>query len=430
MHGLNMSNEFCWLKDPVLVANSFDKLRNTELLCLDSRLHKNLKRMGILKVFPIQEVFIPLLLSSKKRDFLISVPTGSGKTLAYAIPIVEGLLHQRLRHLRAVVVAPTKDLVLQIYNVFRELTRKTKLVIQSSLDAENRMENSLSSDIFVTTPGKLVEQISVGDISVRYLQYLVFDEADRLLSQSYQNWVDCILDSVHQEIGLLSHRYEDKSVSRHSVTHLCKILLSATISRNPQLLNSLDLVRPCLLSTADDGKYCTPSTLDEFYIKCLNSHKPAVLAFVIQKLESQFTLIFVNSIENSNLLLKCLKFYGIKAGILSGSSRQSKKTKLIAKFNEGRLKIIICTDAASRGLDFDRIQAVINYDIPCHLNTYIHRIGRAARAGQKGQAYSIVSQTDIPSFKRMLSQKHHNLKEFQIDKPSVELLASKIKLMV
>ncbi|KAI8814238.1 P-loop containing nucleoside triphosphate hydrolase protein [Cladochytrium replicatum] len=429
------------------------------------------------------------------RDLCVSAPTGSGKTLAYAIPIVETLSQRVVPRVRALVILPTRDLAIQVKATFDALMKGTDLrcallIGQTSFAAEQNAlvstdqrdvwyEESGSSkvDVVVATPGRLVDHMKgTKGFSLQHLRFLVIDEADRLLNQQFQDWLTRVLNAtmgsgqseriekrcttdglafpLHRvtttrlqdtvpDFGITSATDEvpkQTLVSRRPVTLYTpfqKLLFSATLTRNPAKIASLQLRNPAYIAVArahgDENdeeaenvgggdatseRYVIPPTLTEHMLVCPSAgEKPLVLLHLLYQLRvagEGGVLIFAKSVETAHRLSALLKIFaekggpnsdaqvGITAAAFSSDLPVSSRRSLLREFRVGSVNCLICSDVMARGIDLgsEIVKAVINYDAPTRVKTYVHRVGRTARAGQSGDAYTIAEKKEARFFKQ------------------------------
>ncbi|XP_033100049.1 ATP-dependent RNA helicase DDX51-like [Anneissia japonica] len=440
-----------WLAWPTVVDH--DIKRNltaiTDLEGLDERMLMMLRDNGINHFFPVQSKVIPVVFASLKfglhvgnigyrpRDICVSAPTGSGKTLAFVIPIVQSLLDRIVPEVRALVVLPTKELADQVYTVFSTYCRKPSLKVvliggskpfakeQEQL-VRQRSDGSICSlvDIAVATPGRLVDHINLtAGFTLQHLRFLVIDEADRMMDNISKNWIKEVEKCAYPGEPF---RPAPSIVTPSSVSikfpPLQKLLFSATLSQNPEKLTQLNLFHPELLTSViktkgheempgdhDNkgefvGKYTTPVELTEFMINCTAGEKPLIILHLILKLSFNNILCFTNTVEQTHRLYLLVKAIGgIKVEEFSSQLSKLKRAEILKKFKAGKIQILIASDAMARGMDVDNVRCVISYDVPPFIKTYIHRVGRTARAGKAGIAFSLVQKSEVTKFKCMLS---------------------------
>eukprot|EP01029_Cantina_marsupialis_P004593 TRINITY_DN1469_c0_g1_i3.p1 TRINITY_DN1469_c0_g1~~TRINITY_DN1469_c0_g1_i3.p1 ORF type:complete len:451 (+),score=81.45 TRINITY_DN1469_c0_g1_i3:196-1353(+) len=322
-------------------------------------------------------------------------------------------------------------------------------------------------DILIGTPGKLVDHIqNTPGFTLQHLEFLVVDEADRLLSQSYQQWLPKIQSAAHfcpsnedvtdaltrQPCLSFTGRENLDSVNPSLFTEtgtiklgitpgapiLRRILCSATLARNPERLAALKLRHPLHFSadsSAEQTKYSIPSTLREWMHICQQDHKPlALLAILTNQLakttkvkESVNCVVFTGSVETTHrlcVLLQLCKIANVEE--YSGKMQQAKRTRLIKRCRLGEVDVIVSSDAMARGMDLD-VQCVIQYDPPLGkhpIRSYVHRVGRTARAGKSGESFVILMPHQLKRFKAMLRQANNNfVRKYLISESQMEKLA-------
>jgi ATP-dependent RNA helicase DDX51/DBP6 len=435
-----MSGLPSWLANPVRISVGLDESSRIKLGAddageLDPRLNRILTEQGVSSLFPVQDAVLRHI--QKGSDLCVAAPTGSGKTLAYILPIIQSLHSRRVVRLRALIVVPGRELAAQVLSVMEPLATVLGLTVgvavgQTSFSAEQRRiidgEDS-RVDILVATPGRLIDHLDSG-LSLKHLQWLVLDEADRLLEDVGQDvsWLPLVFAKAYdtsKSKAVSFRRPEDcPANSTFWVTPLRKMLFSATLTRNPAKLASLDLHRPIYICVADnvdnddddgDGdadtlerksRYQTPAELAEFMHVCEEDRKPVALVYLLEHVNITRSLCFTRSVEATDklcrLLLQCTT--AKKIASFSGDLSSIDRAKVLDRFNAGEIDLLICSDAAARGLDLADVGCVINYDAPKHAKTYIHRVGRTARAGKKGTAYTLLAIREAHHFKEMLGK--------------------------
>ncbi|XP_010599110.1 ATP-dependent RNA helicase DDX51 isoform X2 [Loxodonta africana] len=417
-------------------------------------LQRKLRAQGISSYFPVQAAVIPALLESaaggflvgrggfRPRDLCVSAPTGSGKTLAFVIPVVQTLLHRVVCRIRALVVLPTKELAQQVNRVFNIYTDATPLRValvtgQKSLakEQESLVQKSADgyrclADIVVATPGRLVDHIDqTAGFSLQQLRFLVIDEADRMVDSMHQSWLPRVVAAAFQSQGpadpcALLQRGPLRAVTAASTwapqMPLQKLLFSATLTQNPEKLQQLALHQPRLFSaglesrglegTGDDvagdmgGKYAFPEGLAHHYVPCSLSTKPLAVLHLVLTMRFSRVLCFTNSRENSHrLFLLVQAFGGVSVAEFSSRHGPGQRKRTLKKFEQGKIQLLVSTDATARGIDVQGVELVLNYDAPQYARTYVHRVGRTARAGRAGQAFTLLLRVQERRFLRMLA---------------------------
>ncbi|XP_021018651.1 ATP-dependent RNA helicase DDX51 [Mus caroli] len=444
-----------WLAKPSCVKKSVteDLTPIEDIPEVHPDLQKQLRANGITSYFPVQAAVIPALLESADHGFLIgrggyqpsdlcvSAPTGSGKTLAFVIPVVQALLHRVVCHIRALVVLPTKELAQQVSKVFNIYTDTTPLRValvtgQKSLarEQESLVQKTADgfrclADIVVATPGRLVDHIDqTPGFSLQQLRFLIIDEADRMIDSMHQSWLPRVVAAAFYSEGptgscALLQRTQPQAVTAASTCvpqmPLQKLLFSATLTQDPEKLQRLGLYQPRLFSTRlgqqspkdtaevdeNSGKYTFPVGLTHHYVPCRLSSKPLIVLHLVLRMSCSRALCFTNSRENSHrLFLLAQAFGGVSVAEFSSRYGPGQRKKILKQFEQGKIQLLISTDATARGIDVQGVELVINYDAPQYLRTYVHRVGRTARAGKTGQAFTLLLKVQERKFLQMVSE--------------------------
>lgn len=440
-----------WMRSPVDVSK-FEEYPLDILPFLDPRLKMALQNMGFKTLFPVQiavwqETIGP---GAFERDLCINSPTGSGKTLAYALPIVQLLSTRAVKCLRALVVLPTRDLALQVKQVFAAIAPAMGLSVglavgQSSIadeiselikkpeheagicyDPQDVLQELQSSvDILVATPGRLMDHITTTKgFTLEHLCYLVVDETDRLLRESYQSWLPTVLKltrpydeslvpGVNNFLPCASGSLKtirrcgvERGFKGKSYPRLAKMVLSATLTQDPSKLAQLNLHHPLFLTTGQ-RRYQLPEKLESYKLICVSKLKPLYLVAVLQHLGGEKCIVFTSSVESTHRLCTLLNFFGdlkVKIKEYSGLQRQSVRSKTLKAFREGEIQVLVSSDAMTRGMDIEGVRNIINYDMPAYVKTYVHRAGRTARAGQTGRCITLLRTHEVKRFKKLLQK--------------------------
>ncbi|NXN09654.1 DDX51 helicase, partial [Indicator maculatus] len=414
---------------------------------------KKLQMHGIESFFPVQAEVIPAILQSASngyllgqggyhpKDICVSAPTGSGKTLAFVIPIVQVLLDRVVCQVRALVVLPTKELAQQVSKVFNVYTDGTGLKVtlitgQKSFAKEQEMlvqkkvtGYSSLADIIVATPGRLTDHIGqTQGFSLAQLRFLIIDEADRMIDDMHQNCLNQIVKAAFQAgnssgSNMLFQRTKPGPLTAASCCSpqipLQKLLFSATLTQDPEKLQQLSLFQPRLFTSVyseqrtlgegpeadqdSNGKYTLPEELSQHYVPCDLNSKPLILLHFMLTRKFTRVLCFTNSREASHrLFLLVQAFGGIPVAEFSSRLSPSERQRTMKEFEQGKIQLLISTDATARGIDVKEVSYVLNYDTPQYIRTYVHRVGRTARAGKVGVAFSLVLRIQERRFLRML----------------------------
>ncbi|KAF9484381.1 P-loop containing nucleoside triphosphate hydrolase protein [Pholiota conissans] len=464
---------------------------------LSERMRKRLRDLGITELFAVQTALLPFLLPedeqakglylpfSPPRDVCVSAPTGSGKTLAYVLPIIEALSSRIVTRLRALIVLPTRDLVAQVRETIETLSKGTKLKIgtatgqhsfaheQSQLiqdQTSDLLGGSSKIDILICTPGRLIDHITgTPNFSLQHLRFLVIDEADRLLAQSFQDWLSQVLAATRPHSKNLSERPPSTAMGEilgalgsyplnnivpdgiapaflHRLvtptnsfflepkSFSCqKLLFSATLTRDPGKITALELKNPKYFivqssgekKTADSAvldvvmeKFSMPSTLKEHMIVCSSTQKPLVFFHLVHHFDVKNALVFTKSAESTTRLVRLFDFFeseraknlGFEPIVVRSYSSDlpvNERKSILEMFKNQRIHILVCSDLISRGIDISHVSHVVSYDVPVDMRKYVHRVGRTARAGRDGDAWTLVEEQEARYFKQMLKGADH-----------------------
>ena len=350
---------------------------------------------------------------------------------------------------RALVILPVQDLATQVYKVFRTYAEKTnlrlKLLSGQKSFAQEQSELVLKgidgfhslADIIVATPGRLVDHLqNTEGFSLSHLRYLIIDEADRVMEDVQNDWLSHVEKAVYnQSNGRIKPTYINSKWEVGSIP-LQKLLFSATLSQNPEKLQQLQLYEPKLYTSAIDPndilaneevvQIGTPKELQESILMVDNSlNKPMLLINLIKKKKMKKVLVFTKSIENSHSLTMILQALNLKAAEISSQLKKGQRGKILNQFKNDKLEVIVATDALARGIDIGMIDFVVSYDCPKFVKTYVHRVGRTARAGRTGQAITMIENKQLKAFKIMLKQIG---KDGEFPQEDIEVTAKDLKV--
>ncbi|WFD42656.1 RNA helicase [Malassezia psittaci] len=321
-----------------------------------------------------------------RRDLLAGAPTGSGKTLAFLLPILQLLQSHSSRGVRAVIVSPTRELAQQIDEQLQKLARgqsfRTCLLTRSSAKAQSRLKKH--NDILITTPLRLVHAIEHEELDLSNVEYLVMDEADRLLEQGFLQQTDTILAACTNP-------------------KLRKALFSATLPAGVEELAKTFMINECRVLVGQKDSATT--TIDQQLEFCgAEDGKLHALRGLIQSGGMKPpVLLFVQSIERARELFHELVYDGLHVDVIHSERPKAQREAVIQAFRRGEIWILICTELMARGIDFHGVNLVINYDFPQTVQSYIHRIGRTGRAGKTGKAITYFTKDDAPYLKSVVN---------------------------
>lgn len=333
---------------------------------------KALSAEGYTVPTPIQEQSIPILLRGK--DLLGCAQTGTGKTAAFAIPIIQKLVLDRAdtqnRKIRALVVTPTRELALQIGESFTAYSRFTGIrntVIFGGIKQARQTEALKKGvDILIATPGRLLDLMSQGYISLRDIQYAVLDEADQMLDMGF----------IHDIKKIIAKLPTDRQSLFFSAT-----MPPAIVELSRKILGDFERV-------TIKPQQATAEKVEQAVYFVTKKNKPDLLIHLLEKSPNDSALIFSRTKHGANKIVKQLAKADIKADAIHGNKSQNARQKALGDFKDGDLKVLIATDIAARGIDVEELSLVINYDLPNVPETYVHRIGRTGRASASGIALS------------------------------------------
>lgn len=365
-------------------------------LGLQRNLLKAVAEKGYEVPSPIQQKAIPLIL--KGKDILASAQTGTGKTAGFTLPMLQKLVetkHPKYRPIRALILTPTRELAAQIYDNILAYSKyvdvRTAVIFGGVKPASQIAAINKGVDILVATPGRLLDLENQNKLSLKRIEFLVLDEADRMLDMGFQRDINKIL-------ALLPNKRQN-------------LLFSATFSKEIKKLANKFLDNPVLVESEPEN-----STVDKIVQRMIRTDKSSKTNLIIKLIHDgnwQQVLVFTRTKHGANKLTKKMIASGIKAAAIHGNKSQGARTKALAGFKNGSIRVLVATDIAARGLDIPLLPHVINFELPNIAEDYVHRIGRTGRAGANGEAISLVSSDELSYLK-------------EIEK----LLRSKIKLDV
>lgn len=349
----------------------------------DASLLEGLYSMGYKTPTPIQEQAIPVLLDNK--DLIACAQTGTGKTAAYLLPIIDHIVRAPTRHLNALIIAPTRELVLQIDQQIDGMgyfCSVGSIAIYGGNDGMTweKQKHALREgvDIICATPGRLIALLQNGDINFEHLQHLVLDEADRMLDMGFFDDITTIINYLPK----------DRQTIMFSATMPSKIrLLANKITKNPEQIN-IAISKPAA------------GIVQQAYV-VHDSQKEGILRDILKNEDYQSVIIFCSTKDNVKLLEKNLRKDEKSIKAFHSDLEQAEREEIMRDFKGKKLRILIGTDILSRGIDVDGISLVINYDAPPDPEDYIHRIGRTARASKAGVAITFINLRDQGKFSKI-----------------------------
>ncbi len=343
---------------------------------LEENIIKALKDLKYEKPTPIQKKTIPLAL--KNKDVLATAQSGSGKTAAFLLPIIDEMIREENtgHPLRAVIIAPTRELVKQIeksiedYSKYTDIRKACVFGGVSSKDQAKKIAKGV--DIIVATPGRLIEHIKNKTVKLNSVNKLVVDEVDTMLDMGFLEDIETIFSQANFNRQIL--------------------MFSATLNQNVKKLAKEFLDHPSVVEIANQRS--TVDEINQSIIKVDESSKKELLSYLIGSRNFSLALVFVNTKAKADELVENLELDGLKAACIHGDIRQTARAKALRKFKSKEIRVLVATDIAARGIDIENLPVVINYELPFSVADFTHRIGRTGRAGNKGEAITLLSLKD------------------------------------
>lgn len=344
---------------------------------------EGIKAIGYTKSTPIQEQAIPIVLNG--NDIMGIAQTGTGKTAAFLLPILEKLLHRKSDSIGALIITPTRELALQIDQHLMGLsyfTSATSISIYGGGDGSDfgKQKTALTkgADFVIATPGKLISHFNLGYVNVDELQFLVLDEADKMLDMGFY-------EDIIKITGFLPKK---RQTLMFSATMPQKIRqLAKTILSQPKEIN-IALSKP-------------PEGIFQGAFRVYGPQKIDLIQHLVKVGKAESILIFSSTKKNVKEIRKALSKVSDDVAEIHSDLEQAEREKVLTGFKNNKIKVLVATDVMSRGIDVEGIDLVISYDVPKDPEDYIHRIGRTARASKKGIAFTFITQSDYSYFKKI-----------------------------
>ncbi|MBO4407956.1 MAG: DEAD/DEAH box helicase [Clostridiales bacterium] len=364
-------------------------------LDLSPEVMDSLKKMGVKRPTTVQQKAIPLLMDN--MSVIAKAPTGTGKTFAFAIPIIE-YLNMEVDFVQALILAPTRELALQITSEIRGLGRYIDgfnvVAVIGGQNIRTQAERlKKHPQIVVATPGRLLDLVERKAIDISNIYTLVLDEADEMLKMGF-------IKSIRRIISLTP---KDKQMA----------LFSATMPREIQDITwqfMADAAEIDVMPKAEDHP-----DIEEYIINVPEKDKLKTIAAVIRKENLKRVIVFCNTKDQTAKVGDKLAKEGLSVKVLHGDIGQGGRNRVMDAFRKDKFDLLVATDVVARGIDVDDIEAVFNYDIPKENELYLHRIGRTARAGKSGKAYSLVAFLDKPRMEEIIRYTAASPKEYILE---------------
>lgn len=339
-----------------------------------------LKEEGYASPTPIQEQSIPVLLQGK--DLIGCAQTGTGKTAAFTIPILQTLYNSNhKKEIKALVLTPTRELAIQIGESFEAYGKYTGLrhtVIFGGVKQKQQTDElRRGSSILIATPGRLLDLIEQGFVSLKALDFFVLDEADRMLDMGF-------IHDINRILKLLPSKRQT-------------LLFSATMPPEIEKLANSMLNKPSKVEVTPISS--TVDIISQYIYHVEKKEKTNLLIHLLENTNIESALVFTRTKYGADKLSRALRKQGITADAIHGNKSQNARQRSLSEFKEHTLRVLIATDIAARGIDVDQLSHVFNYELPNVPETYVHRIGRTGRAGHEGVAISLCDSEEIPYLK-------------------------------
>ena len=354
-----------------------------EALGVAPKLGQKLTENKIIDPTPIQEEAIPIVLSG--RDVMGLAQTGTGKTLAFGLPIIHNLIKIGTKPdpktVRALILAPTRELAKQIQDNLKMFQGgghlKINMVVGGLSMTPQRKALERGTDILVATPGRLIDLMEQGAVTLKDADYLVLDEADQMLDMGF-------IHALRQIAKVLPEKRQT-------------LLFSATMPKLMEELAATYLDHPRKVQVARPGKTADKITQSVHYVA--KAAKNELLVELLDKHKDELALVFSRTKHGAEKLKKLLEKKGFGAGSIHGNKSQNQRDRALAAFKAGEIKILVATDVAARGIDIPDVAFVYNFDLPNVPENYVHRIGRTARAGKEGEAIAFCAPDEMSEMK-------------------------------
>jgi ATP-dependent RNA helicase RhlE len=367
-------------------------------LGLSAPLLKAITEQNYTQPYPVQAQAIPALLA--RKDVLGISKTGSGKTAGYALPVLE-LFHKRTtndRRILALVMVPTRELAIQVNEVFtafsQHLPKSVKtMAVYGGVSINPQMMALHGTTILIATPGRLLDLVNSKAIHLNEVEMLVLDEADKMLNLGFREEMD-------QVFALLP-------ASRQNV------LFSATFNNELNTIKEKLLRHPVTIEIIEEES--SIELIEQLAYRVTAERKGPFLRYLLKTENIEQVLVFTSAIRAADNLVEKLKKNGIEAASLHGNLSQTARIKTLQQFKDGKLRVLVASDLASRGIDIQSLPVVINYELPRSPKDYIHRIGRTGRAGEAGKAISLICAEDEHHFKIIQKKMKKNVETRETD---------------
>ncbi|WP_336715655.1 DEAD/DEAH box helicase [Chryseobacterium mucoviscidosis] len=354
-----------------------------ESLGLSHNIIRSVKKLGYLKPFPIQELAVPVILQGK--DLMGIAQTGSGKTACFVMPILEKLQNTEVkkdRNVQVLILVPTRELAIQIDEVFRAFTDNLKreirtMAVYGGVSINPQMKGLFGVEVLIATPGRLLDLIDHNALSISGIQHLVIDEADKMFQLGFGEEMDKLFAMM--------------PVARQT------ILFSATLNDKVSEMKERLSINPTIVEIKKEEVEI--DNIEQFAYHVAPENKGPFLRYLIKEKKVEKALIFVSSTRAADNLVEKLKKNKIKAVAIHSQKSQGARRNNLEEFKSQGAQILVATDLIGRGIHIESLPCVINYELPRSPLDYIHRIGRTGRAHEKGTAITILTDDELQHFR-------------------------------
>lgn len=354
-----------------------------ESLGLSHNIIKSVRKLGFLKPFPIQEQTIPVILSGK--DLMGIAQTGSGKTACFVMPILEKLQNEDVkkdRNIQVLVLAPTRELVIQIDEVFRAFTENLKreirtMAVYGGVSINPQMKGMFGVEILVATPGRLLDLIEHKALSISQIRHLVIDEADKMFQLGFE-------EEMNKLFAMMPAMKQTT-------------MFSATLNEKVEEIKKRLTIEPVLVEIKQEE--INIDQIEQIAYHVTDETKGPFLRFLLKEQNIKQALIFTSSTRIADHLVEKLKKNKIPATAIHGQKSQGARSTNLKNFKEGETQILVATDLIGRGIHIESLDVVINYELPRSPLDYVHRIGRTGRANESGTAITLVTDGELQHFR-------------------------------
>ncbi|MCZ4370493.1 DEAD/DEAH box helicase [Vibrio diazotrophicus] len=367
-------------------------------LGLSEALSKAVADLGYQKPTSIQTKAIPVILQG--QDLIAAAQTGTGKTASFVLPILEKLQRgktQKKKRVRALILVPTRELAIQVADKVKEygqFTELTSLAMYGGVDEKAQKQALIDGvDVLVATPGRLLDMYGQRAVYFEEIEMLVLDEADRMLDMGFIESINKIIDRVPRDAQSL--------------------LFSATLSHKVRDLAKTAVNDPYEISIA--ANQASKSNIEQWLITVDKDMKSALLSHLIKENQWDQALIFIETKHGAAKLVSQLEKREIAAEAFHSGRSQEVRTRLLEEFKNGKIKYLVATGVAARGIDIEELSRVVNYDLPFPADEYVHRIGRTGRANASGEAISFVSKDNFKNLCMIESRLGHLIERREVE---------------